>query len=146
MECSEPTFTRRSVLVTGVAVAGAAGVAAMAGCSSSKKSAPAAATGSASASPTVLAKVADIPVGDAISATLDGQPIVISQPTAGTVVAFTAICTHQGCTVAPAGTTFHCPCHDSVFNATNGQVISGPAQAALDSIPVKITGGNVVSG
>jgi len=146
MESTEALPARRSVLVAGIAVAGAAGVAAMAGCSPSKNSAPAAATVSRSAGPTVLAKVADIPVGDAISATLDGQPIVISQPTAGTVVAFTAICTHQGCTVAPAGTTFHCPCHDSVFNATNGQVISGPAPAPLDSIPVTISGGNVVSG
>jgi len=147
MEPTESIPTRRAVLAAGIAIAaggGAAGVGAIAGCSASAKSARAAS--SASEGPTVLAKVADIPVGDAVSAVLDGSPILISQPTAGTVVAFTAICTHQGCTVAPAGTTFRCPCHGSVYNAATGQVISGPAPAPLHQIPVKVTGGDVVSG
>src|SRR5207253_4059582 len=105
--------TRRSVL--------AVSVLAIAGCTPSTKSGTA--TGPASGhAGAVLAKVADIPVGDAVSGVLDGQPILISQPTAGTIVAFTAICTHQGCTVAPAGKTFHCPCHDSVYNAATGAV------------------------
>ena len=38
----------------------------------------------------LVAKVADIPVGTAVSATLDGKPILISRPTAGQIVAFTA--------------------------------------------------------
>jgi Rieske Fe-S protein len=147
MEPTAPTPTRRSVLAAGVAIAagaGAAGVAAIAGCAPSKKSGTA--TGAASDhAPVVLAKVADIPVGDAVSGVLDGQPILIAQPTAGTIVAFTAICTHQGCTVAPAGKTFHCPCHDSFYNAATGAVISGPAPEPLAAIPVTVTGGDVLS-
>jgi cytochrome b6-f complex iron-sulfur subunit len=135
--------SRRTVLVAGLTVVGAAGVTTIAGCSTSAKSAAPAA---ASSGPDVLAKVADIPVGNAISATLDGKPILISQQTAGTIVAFTAICTHQGCTVAPAGTQFHCPCHGSVYNAATGAVISGPAPAPLAQIPVKVSGGEVIAG
>ena len=83
---------------------------------------------------------------ECVSATLDGKPILISQPAAGTIVAFTAICTHQGCTVAPAGKEFQCPCHGSVYNAATGAVITGPAPAPLAGIPVKVEAGNVVAG
>jgi Rieske Fe-S protein len=92
----------------------------------------------------VLATVASIPVGNAVSATLDGKPILISQPSAGKIVAFTAICTHQGCTVAPAGKEFQCPCHGSVYNAATGAVIMGPAPLPLAAIPVKVVGGDVL--
>jgi len=140
---SPAMLSRRTVLVAGMAVAGTAGLAAVAGCSA--KSSAAATPTSSSTGPDVLATVASIPVGNAVSATLDGKPILISQPTAGTIVAFTAICTHQGCTVAPAGKEFHCPCHGSVYNAATGAVITGPAPLPLAAIPVKVEGGNVVS-
>lgn len=133
-------LSRRTVLVAGIAVAGTAGLAAIAGCSAKSSSA----STPRSSGPEVLATVASIPVGDAVSATLDGKPILISQPTAGDIVAFTAICTHQGCTVAPAGKEFHCPCHGSVYNAATGAVIQGPAPKPLAAIPVKVAGGNVL--
>jgi Rieske Fe-S protein len=139
---SPAMVSRRTVLVAGIAAAGTAGLAAIAGCSA--KSSAAAAPTSSSTGPDVLATVASIPVGNAVSATLDGKPILISQPTAGKIVAFTAICTHQGCTVAPAGKEFHCPCHGSVYNAATGAVITGPAPLPLAAIPVKVEAGNVV--
>jgi cytochrome b6-f complex iron-sulfur subunit len=139
---SPAMLSRRTVLVGGITVAGAAGLAAVAGCSAKSS---AAATPPSSTGPQVLAAVASIPVGNAVSATLDGKPILISQPTAGDIVAFTAICTHQGCTVAPAGKEFQCPCHGSVYNAATGAVIQGPAPSPLASIPIKVEGGNVVS-
>jgi cytochrome b6-f complex iron-sulfur subunit len=131
---------RRTVLVAGIAVAGSAGLAAVAGCSAKSSSAAT----PTSSGPDVLATVASIPVGNAVSATLDGKPILISQPTAGNIVAFTAICTHQGCTVSPAGKEFQCPCHGSVYNAATGAVIQGPAPQALAAIPIKVEGGNVL--
>jgi cytochrome b6-f complex iron-sulfur subunit len=135
-------LSRRTVLVAGIAVAGTAGLTAVAGCSAKTSSA---ATPNSTGSD-VLATVASIPVGNAVSATLGGEPILISQPTAGKIVAFTAICTHQGCTVAPAGKEFQCPCHGSVYNAATGAVITGPAPAPLAGIPVKVEAGNVVAG
>ena len=94
-----------------------------------------------------LAKLSDIKVGEAVSAKgADGRPIIIARPTATTVAAFSAICTHQGCTVAPAGKELDCPCHGSVFNATTGAVIGGPAQRSLAPVKVTLSGEDVVAG
>jgi nitrite reductase/ring-hydroxylating ferredoxin subunit len=53
----------------------------------------------------------------------------LAQPSTGKVVAFTAICTHQGCTVNPDGAVLRCPCHASTYDAFTGKNTSGPAQA-----------------
>jgi Rieske Fe-S protein len=60
-------------------------------------------------------------------------------------VAFSAICTHLGCTVAPAGNQYHCPCHGSVYDAFTGSVISGPAPRPLAKIAVAVESGQVVA-
>jgi Rieske Fe-S protein len=140
-------LSRRTVLAAGVVLAGA-GVASLAGCStgSSKAAGPAKQTVPSSSAPAVLTEVAKVPVGSAVSATYQGQPILISRPTAGTIVAFSAICTHQGCTVAPAGNRFVCPCHGSVYNAATGAVITGPAPAPLPSVAVHVSGADVIGG
>ena len=110
---------------------------------SSKAAAP---TSSAAAEP-ALAKLSDIKVGSAVAATgADGAKIIISRPTATTVAAFSAICTHQGCTVAPSGGDLNCPCHGSVFNALTGAVIQGPASRSLPAVAVKVSGTDVVAG
>jgi Rieske Fe-S protein len=75
-----------------------------------------------------------------------GKPITLARPSAGTVAAFSAICTHLGCTVNPGGSQLNCPCHGSVFNAFTGQVLHGPAPRALPSIAVHVADGYVVSG
>ena len=94
-----------------------------------------------------LAKLSDIKVGEAISATgPDGAKIIIARPTQDTVAAFSAICTHQGCAVVPAGKELDCPCHGSVYNASTGAVINGPAPRPLAAVNVKISGDNVIAG
>jgi cytochrome b6-f complex iron-sulfur subunit len=146
--------TRRTALIS-VAVAGGAVAAA---CSSSAKSnsplhpgspgsgSPAAA-GSADASGVKLTTLDAITVGQAVSAKLpDGSPVIVARPTGTTAACFSAICTHMGCTVAPAGTQLHCPCHGSVYNATTGAVIHGPAPRPLPSIAVHVAAGEVVTG
>jgi cytochrome b6-f complex iron-sulfur subunit len=45
--------------------------------------------------------------------------------------AFSATCTHRVCTLEFQGSELYCPCHGATFNATNGQVTRGPAQASL---------------
>jgi len=95
----------------------------------------------------VLAKLADVPVGGAVSAkAADGSPIIIAQPTQGTAVAFSAKCTHKGCTVAPSGDKLNCPCHGSVFEALTGKNIGGPAPSPLVPVTVTVKGGDVVAG
>jgi Rieske Fe-S protein len=88
-----------------------------------------------------------VPVGGAVSAkSPDGKPIIVAQPSAGQAEAFSAKCTHMGCTVAPSGAKLQCPCHGSQFDALTGKVDHGPAKAPLASFPVKVEGGSVVPG
>lgn len=57
------------------------------------------------------------------------------------IVALSAICTHQGCTVGYNSSKgdIECPCHGSVFS-TSGSVINGPAASPLKSYPVSVDG------
>jgi Rieske Fe-S protein len=90
-----------------------------------------------------LAALADIPVGG--GKVLADAKIVITQPTAGTVKAFSAVCTHAGCTVSEvSGGTINCPCHGSRYAITDGSVKAGPAPRPLPPIAVKVAGGQVV--
>jgi Rieske Fe-S protein len=45
--------------------------------------------------------------------------------------AFSAICTHRVCTLEFVSSELYCPCHGATFDASNGSVTRGPAQAAL---------------
>lgn len=100
-------------------------------------------SGGGSGSDPVTMPLSSIPVGGAVSAKLGSTPIVVSQPTAGKVVAFSAVCTHQGCTVAPQNSEFDCPCHGSRFNGTTGAVLQGPANAPLTQLKATVSGDTV---
>ncbi|MCK8610296.1 ubiquinol-cytochrome c reductase iron-sulfur subunit [Agromyces sp. C10] len=103
-------------------------------------------TGAADAAGEEVAALADIPVGGSIDATIGGEPVLLAQPTAGEVVAYSAICTHQGCVVAAAGSKFECPCHGSIFDAATGDVEVGPALEPLESVAVTVEGDRVIAG
>jgi Rieske Fe-S protein len=93
-----------------------------------------------------LAQLSAIPIGSAVSATgPNGDSLIIARPTANTVAAFSAVCTHQSCTVVPAGKELDCPCHGSVFDATTGAVITGPAPQPLPRVQVALSGDTVLS-
>ena len=144
-----PPLARRSVLAAGGLVAGGASLLAACGAGSTGSagsSSTAVAPSPAPASGGELARLSAIPVGTAVAATLAGAPVVVAQPTAGEAVAFSAVCTHMGCTVAPAGAKLECPCHGSVYDALTGKVLSGPAPRALPAVPVTVKDGAVVAG
>jgi len=135
-------FSRRSVLI---GTAAAAGVGVLAACSPSGGSPSGGTTPPPGGSTGSLVGLADVPVGGAVSATdAAGDPVIIAQPAAGTVVGFSAICTHMGCTVAPDGAQLKCPCHGSVYDAATGANVSGPAPRPLDAFNVKVAGDQVV--
>jgi len=91
----------------------------------------------------VLARLSGIPVGG--GTVLADQGVVLTQPVAGTVKCFSAICTHQGCTVASvSGGTINCPCHGSRYSITDGSVTVGPAPRPLPPVPVTVKGDTVV--
>ena len=148
---------RRAVLTSGVVIAGA-GIAAvtLAACGDNSGSASSAATpqtpaGSAPASPAgnassgaQIAQAADVPVGG-IFAFEDpqGGPAFLLQPAAGTFLAYSGICTHNGCTVGydEAAAEFACPCHGARFEVATGEPVQGPAQKPLTAIAVVEAGG-----
>ena len=130
-------LVRAGLVTMGVAAAGV--LAACGGSDTPSGGAPAASGGA-------LAQLSDIPVGGAISAKdADGKPIILVQPEAGTVVALSAVCTHQQCTVAPDGDELMCPCHGSVYDLT-GANVSGPAPAPLPEVDVHVSNGAVLAG
>jgi nitrite reductase/ring-hydroxylating ferredoxin subunit len=108
--------SRRAVLAGAAAgAAGAAVVAALAACSSDKPST----SGGGSTAGGV--KKSDIPEGG--GKVYGDDKIVVTQPTAGTYKAFSAVCTHQGCILAEvSGGTINCSCHGSKFSIADGSV------------------------
>jgi Rieske Fe-S protein len=89
--------------------------------------------------------VADIPVGGGV--VVSEPPVVLTQPTAGEVKAFTSICPHQGCKVSEVtNNEIYCPCHGSKFSAIDGSVIQGPAVEGLAAAAVAVDGTKVSFG
>ena len=70
--------------------------------------------------------------------------VVVTQSAEGTFHAFSAVCTHQGCTVAQVSEgTIDCPCHGSRFDVTDGSVVRGPADQPLARIDIAIEGSSI---
>lgn len=143
--------SRRRVLVAGGVIAAAGAVTAACGSSGASESgggAPSATDSTAgsaaaatptAANPTATIPTADIPVGG--GQILTDQKVVITQPTAGNFMAFTAVCTHQGCLVASiVDAEIVCPCHASRFSIADGAVTGGPAPAPLAPAPITVSG------
>jgi thiosulfate dehydrogenase [quinone] large subunit len=59
------------------------------------------------------------------------QPDILIRSSDGGLTAFSAICTHAGCTVGYQGGEIVCPCHGGTFSATTGQVLGGPPPSPL---------------
>ncbi|OQR65739.1 Rieske (2Fe-2S) protein [Streptomyces maremycinicus] len=143
---------------TVVAAAGAAGLAvALTACGgsdddSSSSSASAGTSGAAStggtgggdnaAAGSALTTTADIPEGG--GKVFASEKVVVTQPTAGTYKAFSAVCTHQGCAVKSISDgVINCPCHNSNFSITDGSVKSGPAQKPLPEVSITVSGDSI---
>jgi len=110
--------------------------------------APAAPAAPASSPPqgTRVAAASSVPVGRAISFTApDGNPAWVVHPSSDRFVAFSAVCTHNGCTVQfdPSTAEFVCPCHGGIFDGRTGQVLQGPPPSPLASIPVHVVNGQI---
>ncbi|GAA1638212.1 QcrA and Rieske domain-containing protein [Georgenia ruanii] len=139
--------SRRQLLTAGGAAVALPLLAACGGSGSPQQPAPTSGTSASSGTGGRLTAVSDVPVGSGVLVeTPAGEPVVVVQPQQGTVRAFSAVCTHQGCTVAVKGGELDCPCHGSRFAAASGEVLQGPAPRPLPEVPVKVEGGEVVLG
>ncbi|MFJ9567593.1 Rieske (2Fe-2S) protein [Streptomyces fuscichromogenes] len=142
--------TRRGVLTTGTAALAATCV----GCSnyndngssSSSETPSSSASGPADAAAgKALAQTGEIPEGG--GTIFKDQKIVVTQPTKGRFKAFSAICTHMGCTVNQvADGTIDCPCHGSRFHIADGSVAHGPATRPLPAESITVSGNSITLG
>ncbi len=139
------TDTTRRAVLAGAAALGA--VAVLAGCGDKTpdggtKTPDKGDQGDSPGAAGVSAKTSEIPVGG--GKVFDTQKVVVTQPTAGQFKAFTAVCTHQGCTVSTVKDgTINCPCHGSKYSIADGSVQGGPAPAPLAAKTVTVNGDEI---
>ncbi|MBP2386560.1 Rieske (2Fe-2S) protein [Paeniglutamicibacter kerguelensis] len=130
--------TRRVVLGTSLAAGAAVTLVA---CGSGKSADPI-------PSPTGTAyeatELSQLPVQGTTSVTVEGHNYLLYRPDETTVLAYTSVCTHQGCKVGTGDSTnFICPCHGSEFAKADGSVAQGPAEKALTRYATSIEGDKV---
>jgi cytochrome b6-f complex iron-sulfur subunit len=97
--------------------------------------------------PVVLSvKLVEVPAGKPEDIPADGVRLVqlpegsvILEKADNEVRAFSAVCTHLGCTVQwqPEEKQFICPCHQGIYDF-NGTVLSGPPPRPLEKLQVKV--------
>jgi Rieske Fe-S protein len=82
-----------------------------------------------------IAAVSDVAPNSAVSYTnsANGLPEVLVRLSEGRFVAYSAVCSHQGCTVAyrPQIRKLVCPCHGGVYDPAR----AGPSSPALPRYP-----------
>ncbi|MEO8518092.1 MAG: TQO small subunit DoxD [Dermatophilaceae bacterium] len=160
----EQELRRRTMVLGGAAVGGAGalallggGITALIGRVLGRSSTPTAqAAGPVGSTPSpatstpapdiVVAAASAVPVGGAVSFTAaDGNPAWVVHPSGDTFVAFSAVCTHLGCTVRFEQSTaeLFCPCHGGLYDARNGQVLQGPPPSPLPPIAVQVVNGQI---
>lgn len=132
-------LSRRSFISNGGVAALAVGTLALAGCSA----APAKPTDpTAGLAPgTVVSSLDALAVGATAAVSVEGVGMLLNRTADNVVVAFSSVCTHQGCAVEAS---FKCPCHGSRFDPATGDRLAGPARLPLPAIEVEIADGNVV--
>lgn len=142
----EAGSTRRG-MIAGVGLVGLAGT--LAACGGSGSGSASGSGGDSSggssgggSSSGALAKTSDIPVGG--GKVFKDEKVVVTQPQQGQFKAFSAVCTHRGCTVDKvAGGTIDCPCHGSKYKISDASVVAGPAPKPLPPKKITVSGGEI---
>lgn len=73
----------------------------------------------------------------------DGSPDILIRESDGSLKAYSAVCTHAGCTVGYEGGVIVCPCHGGEYSAESGEVIAGPPPEGLAPKQVVESGGKI---
>jgi len=93
---------------------------------------------------TAVGTMDKLPPGGGLRASLGGDESAIIVNVSGTVRAFRAVCTHEGC---PLGWNaqqhlIRCPCHGGAYD-TSGHVVSGPPPAPLTELRAVVEHGEI---
>jgi thiosulfate dehydrogenase (quinone) large subunit len=96
---------------------------------------------------TMIGRTSQVPVGQAGRFTdpSSGNPAWVVHTGANNFVAFSAVCTHAGCTVQydSGSSQFVCPCHGGTYDARTDHVVAGPPPSPLPAITVHIINGEI---
>lgn len=100
------------------------------------------------ASPPVIVKKIDIPIAKTSDLPNNSAKSFVAKNRNGNsttyilirksdgLLALDATCPHQGCIVAVKSEGLLCPCHNALFDSTNGDVLRGPASYPLDRVAI----------
>jgi Rieske Fe-S protein len=133
------SINRRGALAGTAAALGATGLTA---CGDQSRSTPI--KPSAGSDSDGFASTSDVPVGGCHVTEVGGAKVVLTQPEEGSFKCFSAICTHQGCTVSSAEEgVIPCRCHGSQFSLDDGSVVTGPATAGLEEVDITVDGESI---
>jgi cytochrome b6-f complex iron-sulfur subunit len=93
-----------------------------------------------------LDKAQDLPVASALMFKFGSSPAMLIHGADDSWVAFSAVCTHLGCTVKfePDQNRIHCSCHGGVYDPHTGKNVSGPPPKPLKAYKVNVGATNVV--
>jgi cytochrome b6-f complex iron-sulfur subunit len=93
-----------------------------------------------------LDKAQDLPVATALMFKFGSSPAMLIHGADDSWVAFSAVCTHLGCTVKfePQLNRIHCSCHGGVYDPHTGKNVSGPPPKPLKVYKVSVGATNVV--
>jgi Rieske Fe-S protein len=143
--------SREQLLRLGAVIcAGSVGAAVLAGCrNGDSASAPTTIEESRERGPKTtpgqadIAAVSDVAPNSAVSYSSpeNGLPEVLVRLPDRRFVAYSAVCSHQGCTVAyrPQIRKLVCPCHGGVYDpARGGAVVSGPPPLSLAKVEIEV--------
>jgi thiosulfate dehydrogenase [quinone] large subunit len=108
---------------------------------------PKSAAATVSATPQNIIEDSSLSIGETFNfISKSGSPAVLFKSKTG-VYAYSAVCTHEGCTVQynSASKNLQCGCHGAVFDPGNeGKVVTGPTNKALPKIKVAVEGAWIV--
>ena len=93
----------------------------------------------------VAAKVGQLKANTGMVFKFGSEPAILILMADGKYRAFTAVCTHLGCTVQYRADLHEiwCPCHNGTYNL-QGRNVSGPPPRPLTEYKVHIQGGDIV--
>jgi cytochrome b6-f complex iron-sulfur subunit len=93
----------------------------------------------------VAAKVGELKNNNGKVFRFGSEPAILIHLASGQYRAFTAVCTHLGCTVQYRSDLqmIWCPCHNGMYNLT-GRNVSGPPPRPLQEYGVHVQGDDIV--
>jgi len=93
-----------------------------------------------------LGKTDSLAPGSAQNFKFGSKPAIIYRDKAGEFMAYSAVCTHLGCTVQykPSDDHIICACHGGVYDPATGTNIAGPPPKPLPKLNVSTESGEIV--